>query len=183
MSGIFPHYGGSYTSGPAKSFVPLIYAGILILDIVLLYLVKYLFFYTITPPVDAAALAKADSAYENAEILEEAEEGRAKVLLVRTQAGDELLLPLERLPGFQRYRLFKDSVTAPSPTGESRLKIDSGEACVSTRDGFYLTSSGDNGFIRKDGLIVVGIILAEFLVSYVIYDRKDRKKAQDAESA
>lgn len=185
MSNIFPHYGGSYTSGPAKSFVPLFYVGVIILDIVLLLLVKVLFFYTITPPVDGAALAKADPAYENVEILDEAEMEHVKILLVRTQAGEELLLPLERLHGFQRYHLVKGSVTAPAATGATMLKLYSGEAAVTLDGGLTLVGVGDDSYLQKDGLIIVGIIAVEFLVGYIIYDLKDRKKGkpQNAENA
>lgn len=173
MSRIFQHYGGSHTNGPAKSFVSLFYSAVILGDILLLVLVKFLFYYTITPPVDEAALTKVDSAYEDVEILDQAEEGYAKVLLVRTQRGEELLLPLERLPGFQRYRLVKGSITAPT-LGENRLKYYFGEQSLITEDGLTLTGSSGS-FLQKDALIVVGMIFVEFLIAYVFYSRKDAK--------
>lgn len=142
-------------------------------------------------PIDEAALAKLDSAYEGCTILDHTENTSVSrddlhIYLVKAADGTEHLVTLRRHMLVDRYRLVK-SACKPLPEGTETMQLRAGTTIFGI-DVFYNTVSGHNdiswgGFSAGQSatvryrnnllLCIAGLCAAELAVWCLIFRKEE----------
>jgi len=142
-------------------------------------------------PVDEAALAKLDSAYEGCTILDHTENTHVSrddlhIYLVKAADGTEHLVTLRRHMLMDRYRIVK-SACKPLPEGEKTIQLRAGTTTFGI-DVFFNTVSGHNdiswgGFFSGQSattrfrnnmfLCIAGLCAAELAVWCLVFRKEE----------
>lgn len=147
--------------------------------------------FRVTGPVDEAALAKLDSAYEGCTILDHTQNTSVSrddlhVYLVQLYDGTEQIVTLRRHLLMDRYRIVK-SACKPLPEGDKTIQLQAGTANFAV-DVFYNSVSGHNdiswgGFSSGQSattrfrnnllLCITGLCAAELTVWCLVFRKEE----------